>query len=43
MVVQRIVAGLRGIEHWTFRCAKCGQLHQAQVDTGASSDQANRS
>jgi hypothetical protein len=35
MVVQRIVPGHRGLEHWTFRCARCGQLHQAQVDIAA--------
>ncbi len=31
MVAQRIVPSRSGFEHWTLRCTKCGNVHQAQV------------
>jgi hypothetical protein len=43
MVVQRIIAAPDGIEHWTFRCARCGQLDQAQVDKTQIGATASRS
>ncbi len=31
MVVQRIITGAGGVEHWTLRCPRCGHLHQDAV------------
>jgi uncharacterized Zn finger protein len=31
MAVQRIIPSRSGHEHWTLRCIKCGNIHQAQV------------
>jgi RNase P subunit RPR2 len=33
VVVQRATRGRSGFEHWTLRCTKCGNIHQAQVQT----------
>jgi hypothetical protein len=33
VAVQRIVPGRPGFEHWTLRCASCGNIHEAQVHT----------
>ena len=33
VIVQRATAGRPGFEHWTLRCAKCGHIHEAQVQT----------
>lgn len=35
LVVQRIIPGRLGLEHWTLRCTKCGHIHQDAVDTSA--------
>jgi uncharacterized Zn finger protein len=32
LVVQRIIPGRLGLEHWTLRCTKCGHIHQDAVD-----------
>jgi len=31
-IVQRIVPGRPGVEYWTLRCKKCGNIYDAQVD-----------
>jgi hypothetical protein len=31
MAVQRIVPARTGFEHWTLRCSRCGNIHQAQI------------
>jgi transcription elongation factor Elf1 len=31
MAVQRIVPARSGYEHWTLRCTRCGNIHQAQI------------
>jgi transcription elongation factor Elf1 len=41
LVVQRIIPGRLGLEHWTLRCTKCGHIHQDAIDT--SSPPHNRS
>ena len=33
LVVQRIIPGLSGVEHWTLRCTRCGHLYQDAVNT----------
>jgi hypothetical protein len=33
MAIQRVVPARSGFEHWTLRCTKCGNIHQAQVHT----------
>ena len=35
LVVQHIIPGRLGLEHWTLRCTKCGHIHQDAVDTSA--------
>ena len=35
LVVQRIIPGRLGLEHWTLRCTKCGHIHQDAVDTSS--------
>jgi len=35
LVVQRIIPGRLGLEHWTLRCTKCGHIHQDAVDTAS--------
>ncbi len=37
MVVQRIIPGRLGLEHWTLRCTKCGHIHQDAVDKASPS------
>ncbi|WP_291688087.1 hypothetical protein [Bradyrhizobium sp.] len=37
LVVQRIIPGRLGLEHWTLRCTKCGHIHQDAVDTSSRS------
>ena len=32
-IIQRTTAGRSGFEHLTLRCPKCGNIHQAQVQT----------
>jgi uncharacterized Zn finger protein len=32
LVVQRIIPGRLGLEHWTLRCTKCGHIHQDAID-----------
>ena len=41
LVVQRIIPGRLGLEHWTLRCTKCGHIHQDAIDK--SSPPHNRS
>jgi uncharacterized Zn finger protein len=41
LVVQQIIPGRLGLEHWTLRCTKCGHIHQDAIDT--SSPPHNRS
>jgi hypothetical protein len=41
LVVQHIIPGRLGLEHWTLRCTKCGHIHQDAIDT--SSPPHNRS
>ena len=31
-MVQRITPSRPGYEHWTLRCARCGHIHQKQVE-----------
>jgi uncharacterized Zn finger protein len=35
LVVQRIIPGPSGLEHWRLRCTKCGQIHQETVNTSS--------
>jgi hypothetical protein len=35
LVVQQIIPGRLGFEHWTLRCTKCGHIHQDAVDTAS--------
>jgi uncharacterized Zn finger protein len=35
LVVQRIIPGRLGLEHWTLRCTKCGHIHQDAIDTAS--------
>ena len=35
LVVQQIIPGRLGLEHWTLRCTKCGHIHQDAVDTAS--------
>jgi uncharacterized Zn finger protein len=35
LVVQRIIPGRLGFEHWTLRCTKCGHIHQDAIDTSS--------
>jgi ssDNA-binding Zn-finger/Zn-ribbon topoisomerase 1 len=35
MVIQQIIPGRLGLEHWTLRCTKCGHIHQDAVDTAS--------
>jgi uncharacterized Zn finger protein len=37
LVVQRIIPGRLGLEHWTLRCTKCGHIHQDAIDASSSS------
>jgi hypothetical protein len=32
MEVQHITSARPGFEHWTLRCARCGLIHEAQVN-----------
>jgi uncharacterized Zn finger protein len=29
--VQRIIQGRPGVEYWTLRCTKCGNIYETQV------------
>ena len=33
VVAQRGFSGRSGFEHWTLKCATCGQIHEARVQT----------
>jgi uncharacterized Zn finger protein len=35
LVVQQIIPGRLGLEHWTLRCTKCGHIHQDAIDTSS--------
>ena len=35
LIIQRIIPGRLGLEHWTFRCTHCGHIHQDAIDTAA--------
>jgi len=35
LVVQRIIPGPSGLEHWTLRCTRCGHIHQDAVSTSS--------
>jgi hypothetical protein len=41
LVLQHVIPGRLGLEHWTLRCTKCGHIHQDVIDT--SSPPHNRS
>ena len=32
VTVQRTAASRPGFQHWTLRCTKCGNIHEAQVN-----------
>ena len=32
LVVQRIIPGRAGLEYWTLRCTKCGDIHLDAID-----------
>jgi uncharacterized Zn finger protein len=32
LVIQKIIPGRLGLEHWTLRCTNCGHVHQDAVD-----------
>jgi uncharacterized Zn finger protein len=36
LVVNRIVPGPAGLEHWTLRCTRCGHIHQDAVSTSSA-------
>jgi uncharacterized Zn finger protein len=35
LIIQQIIPGRYGVEHWTLQCTNCGHIHQDAVD-GAS-------
>jgi uncharacterized Zn finger protein len=32
MVIEKIIPGRLGLEHWTLRCTNCGHIHQDAFD-----------
>jgi uncharacterized Zn finger protein len=40
LVIQQIIPGRLGLEHWTLKCTRCGHVHQDAVDLSSSSHHA---
>ncbi len=41
-IVQRSTAERSGFQYWTLRCAKCGHIHEAQVQADPMTSEATR-